>query len=181
MRWLGLRRPDRSERHEGPGGPHPRAKSQREKSTTTSCLRGADLAIHSISSCYFCSARSRHLEFPGQAGGPQQTPYLDCLGDRGSNVCAHCRLGLEGRVAEAGSAGRPVLAGDRCSPCSVYREPSARVQGWGAHSCLSPGTWNRTPAFLLRGDFLSPRASIVTRGSWGNSHHVWHPALLRWP
>ena len=26
MRWLGLRFPDRSERHKGPGGPHPRAK-----------------------------------------------------------------------------------------------------------------------------------------------------------
>ena len=70
MRWLGLRLSDRSERHKGPGVRTQGQKSQREKSTTTSCLRGADLATYSISSCHFRRAGSRHMEFSGQAGSP---------------------------------------------------------------------------------------------------------------
>ena len=78
MRWLGFRSDflDRSERHKGPDGPHPRAKIPEGKVESDFVSLGADFVTYSISSRYLCFARPRHMEFPGQAGSPQQAPHL---------------------------------------------------------------------------------------------------------
>jgi drug/metabolite transporter (DMT)-like permease len=76
MRWLGVPVYDRSERHKGPCGPHPRAKIPEGKVDTDYVSLETSLVIHRVPSCHSCLDRARHLELPGQAGVAKQTPHL---------------------------------------------------------------------------------------------------------
>ena len=150
---------DRSERHKGPGGPHPRAKIPEGKVESDFVSLGADLATNSISSRHLGSSRAGHMEFLAKRAA--QNKHLIwfssitevCVCAPRSGYCS-----TPGRV----SVCRPPAFCWRPAYCMCCIRRALRGYPRRPHRGVSAGTGNGTPALVLRsGALLHEHPSLL--------------------